>query len=73
MLFNSIDEGICIIEKVDTEQNEHIDFKYILINPAFEKITRLKGVIGKTFENVAKSGRSRNGLAWLVTLPHARE
>jgi PAS domain S-box-containing protein len=55
VIFDSVDEGICIIEKVDTDQNERVDFKYILINPAFEKITGLTGVIGKTIVEVVPS------------------
>jgi|GEM_PF-5458856 hypothetical protein len=38
ILFESIDEGINVIEKVATGPNERIDFRYILTNPAFEKL-----------------------------------
>jgi PAS domain S-box-containing protein len=73
ILFESIDEGINVIEKVATGPNERIDFRYILTNPAFEKITGLTDVIGKTvievwpgvndstmqvYENILKTGQS---------------
>jgi PAS domain-containing protein len=32
---------------VNTQENERIDFKYVLTNPAFEKITGLTGEIEK--------------------------
>jgi PAS domain S-box-containing protein len=52
MLFNSIEEGVFIIEKVDSEQNGDADFRFILTNPAFEKITGLTNVIEKTMMDV---------------------
>ncbi|MBC8038878.1 MAG: PAS domain S-box protein, partial [Rhizobiales bacterium] len=47
-LFDSIDEGFCIIEKIETGPGEPIDFRYLVANPAFEKQTGVGGVIGKT-------------------------
>ena len=83
-LFNSIDEGISIIEKVDNKQNERSDFRYILTNPAFERITGLTGIIGKTiieagldvndsttqvYDKIIKSGEP----AWFETYERASE
>ena len=45
-LFNSIDEGFCIIEKV--EGDGPVNFRFIEINPAFEKHIGVADVIGKT-------------------------
>lgn len=52
LIFNLIDEGICTIEKVDAKPDEPIDFRYIHTNPAFEKVTGLIGIVGKTMREV---------------------
>jgi len=51
-LFNSIDEGFCIIEKVATRPGEPMDFRYLEANPAFEKQSGVGDVIGKTIREV---------------------
>lgn len=48
MLFNSIDEGFCVIEKVQTAPGEPSDFRYMEVNPGFDKQTGVGGVVGKT-------------------------
>ncbi len=47
-LFESIDEGFCIIEKVGAGTDGPLDFRYIVANPAFEMQTGVGGVVGKT-------------------------
>ncbi|WP_233876531.1 PAS domain S-box protein [Dyadobacter sp. CY323] len=44
-LFNSIDEGFCLLERLDTKQ---IDFRYLEANPAFFQHTGAGPVVGKT-------------------------
>ena len=39
-LFNSIEEGFCIIEKASTLSSEPIDFRYLEANPAFRRVIR---------------------------------
>ncbi|WP_129715230.1 PAS domain-containing protein [Pedobacter sp. SYP-B3415] len=51
-LFNSMDEGFCIIEKLTGHPGAPLDFRYIDINPAFERHTGLKNVVGKTILQV---------------------
>jgi PAS domain S-box-containing protein len=51
-LFNSIDEGFCIIEKVDTLPGEPSDFRYLETNRAFELQTGLKNAVGKTIREL---------------------
>ncbi|GAB4312622.1 MAG: hypothetical protein Kow0019_11630 [Methanobacteriaceae archaeon] len=46
-LFNSIDEGFCIIEMIFDENNRPIDYRFLEINPAFEKQTGLIDAEGK--------------------------
>jgi PAS domain S-box-containing protein len=47
-LFESIDEGFCIIEKVEGEAGEKLDFLYVEANPAFADQAGIGGVVGKT-------------------------
>lgn len=46
VLFNSIDEGFCIIEKVEGDAPSN--FRFVEINPAFEKHIGVNDVVGKT-------------------------
>ena len=48
-LFDSMDEGFCIVEKLDTEAGEPPNFRYIEANPAFAVHCGVTGVVGKTF------------------------
>jgi two-component system CheB/CheR fusion protein len=47
-LFNSIDEGFCVIEKVKGSAGEPPDFLYLEANPAFMAQSGMSGMIGKT-------------------------
>jgi PAS domain S-box-containing protein len=48
MLFESIDEGFCIIEMLFGENNVPVDYRFLEINPAFERHTGLIDAAGKT-------------------------
>lgn len=45
-LFDSLDEGFCVIE-VLFDGNEPVDYRFIELNPAFEKLTGLRDARGK--------------------------
>lgn len=47
MLFNEIDEGFCIIEMLFDENEKPADYRFLEVNPAFEKQTGLKNAQGK--------------------------
>ena len=51
-LFVSINEGFCIIEKMEAKAGEPLDFRYIEANPAFAAHTGIHGVVGKTLRQV---------------------
>lgn len=51
-LFNSIDEGFCIIEKIASRPGAPLDFRYVEANPAFEKQSGIGNVVGKTIREV---------------------
>jgi PAS domain S-box-containing protein len=52
-LFESIDEGFCIIEVIFDDDKRPIDYRFLVVNPAFEKQTGLSNVIGKTIQEIA--------------------
>lgn len=47
-LFNSIDEAFCIVEVLFDESGKAYDYRFLEVNPAFEKTTGLKDAPGKT-------------------------
>ena len=47
-LFNSIDEGFCVIEKVGDGGGESLDFRYLQANPAFAAQSGMSNVFGNT-------------------------
>jgi PAS domain S-box-containing protein len=51
-LFESIDEGFCILQLIFDEQDKPIDYRYIEINPAFLKQTGMKNALGKTIRQL---------------------
>ena len=51
-LFESIDEGFCIIEKVEGKPGEPLDFRYIEANAAFAVQSGISGALGKTIRQV---------------------
>jgi PAS domain S-box-containing protein len=50
-LFDSIDEGFCVIEILYDEGLPH-DYRYIETNPSFEKHSGMTGVVGKTIRDL---------------------
>ena len=73
MLFNSIDEGFCIVEVIFDGHEKPVDCRFLQINPAFERHIELLGAVGKlmgelvpvpdrfwieTYGNVALTGQS---------------
>ena len=48
MLFESIDEGFCVIEMIFDERNAPTDYRLLELNPAFETHTGLQHAAGKT-------------------------
>lgn len=51
-LFDSIEEGFCVIEKVDSGSSEPTDFRYVETNPAFERHAGVGDVVGKRIREV---------------------
>ena len=51
-LFESMDEGFCIIEKIEGEAGQPFDFRYVQANPAFAVQSGFSGVLGRTLRQV---------------------
>jgi len=52
LLFDSIDEGFCIVE-VLFDGGAPVDYRFVEVNPAFERHTGLAGAAGKTMRALA--------------------
>jgi PAS domain S-box-containing protein len=52
-LFNSMDEGFCVIEMVFDANNRPQDYRFMEVNPAFEKQTGIKNALGKRMREIA--------------------
>ena len=46
-LFNSIDEGFCVIEMMFDGADNPVDYRFVEVNPTFEKQTGMIGATGK--------------------------
>ena len=51
-LFNSIDEGFCVIEMYFDSDGKPADFRFLEINPAFEKQSGLHGATGRRVREI---------------------
>ena len=47
MLFESIDEGLCVIEMIFDADDKPVDYRYLEVNPSFEKQSGMHNTIGK--------------------------
>ncbi|MEX2431412.1 MAG: PAS domain S-box protein, partial [Dehalococcoidia bacterium] len=47
-LFESIDEGFCVIEMLFDDKDKPIDYRFLRVNPAFKRHTGFENAVGKT-------------------------
>ena len=52
-LFESIDEGFCVIEILYDKKGRAYDYRYLETNPSFQKQSGMGDVVGKTFVDLA--------------------
>ncbi len=52
-LFNSIDEGFCVVEMIFDENDRPIDYRFLEVSPSFEKQTGLVNAQGKRMRELA--------------------
>jgi PAS domain S-box-containing protein len=51
-LFESIDEGFCLIEVIFDERDKPVDYRFLEFNPAFEQQTGLFDALGRTIREL---------------------
>jgi PAS domain S-box-containing protein len=52
-LFESMDEGYCVIEVIFDEKSNPTDYRFLEVNPAFEKQTGIKDAKGRLMRQIA--------------------
>ncbi len=52
-LFESMDEGYCVVEMIFDDKGTPIDYRFLEVNPAFEKQTGIKGAKGRLMRQIA--------------------
>jgi PAS domain S-box-containing protein len=52
-LFESMDEGYCVVEMIFDENSEPIDYRFLEVNPVFEKQTGIKHARGRLMREIA--------------------
>lgn len=52
-LFESMDEGYCVVEMIFDEANRPLDYRFLEVNPVFEKQTGIKDAKGKFMRQIA--------------------
>jgi len=62
-LFNSLNECLYVVEKVDSAPGEPVDFRFVSVNPAFLGQSDIRGEIGKTMRELLPDESE----AWFAT------
>jgi PAS domain S-box-containing protein len=52
-LFESMDEGYCVAELIFDQENTPIDYRFLEVNPAFERQTGIKDARGRLMRTIA--------------------
>jgi len=52
-LFNSLDEGFCIVEVLFDRHNDPIDYRFLKVNSVFEAQTGIENPLGRTMREIA--------------------
>jgi PAS domain S-box-containing protein len=55
ILYESMDEGYCVVDMIFDPTGKPVDYRYIEVNPAFEKNTGLQHALGKTIREMDDS------------------
>lgn len=59
LLFNSINQGFCVIEVLFDADGKASDYRFLQVNKVFNKQTGLKNVLGKTMRQLAPHHEER--------------
>lgn len=58
-----MDDGFCILEKVETADGSPVDFRIVEANPAFEVLSGFAGLAGRTLREAVRN----EATAWIRT------
>jgi PAS domain S-box-containing protein len=58
-LFESMDEGYCVAEVIFNDENRPIDYRFLEVNPVFEKQTGIKDARGRLMREIAPDHEQR--------------
>lgn len=53
LLFDSIDVGVCTIEMLFDENDKPVDYRFLEVNPSFEKVTGIQNALGRRMREIA--------------------
>jgi len=53
LLFESMDEGFCLIEVLFDHTGKSVDYRFLNVNPVFEKQTGIKNAVGRWMREIA--------------------
>lgn len=51
-LFESMDEGFCVVKFILDDEGEPVDYRFLEVNPAFEQLTGISDPVGKRVREV---------------------
>ena len=52
-LFESLDEGFCVVEVIFDATGQALDYRFLEVNPAFERHTGLRDVVGRRIGEIS--------------------
>ncbi len=52
-LFTSIDEGFCVVDVIFDDQGKAVDWRYLEVNPSFEKQTGMSDITGRRIRELS--------------------
>ena len=52
-LFNSIDEGFCIVEVLFDDADHAVDYRFVEVNRVFEELTGISNAVGRRMREIA--------------------
>ena len=52
-LFESLDEGFCVVEVIFDAIGQPLDYRFLEVNPAFERHTGLRDVVGRSMREIS--------------------
>ena len=58
-LFNSIDEGFCVIEMIYDPSGKPVDYRFLEVTPSFERQTGFTNAVGKRMSRIAPKLEAR--------------